>query len=838
MGKLLLTVISPLVGLLMLALSPDAAWAQRRVALVIGNSGYQHAPRLENPVRDATSIGELFTRVGFDVVDVRRDLGVRELKRVLREFLVTTRDADIAVVYYAGHGIEISGVNYLIPIDARLASDYDAEDEAVDLDRIVRTLEPARRLRLVLLDACRDNPFGKKMQRAIALRAMGNGLAKVEPTSTDTLIAYAAKAGSTAEDGSTDHSPFATALLRNLGEPGLDIRIALGRVRDDVLRLTANRQEPFVYGSLGGSEIPLVPRAPEPRRIEVVAIDPNADARRDYEAAERVGTVGGWKSFLTLHPDGYYGGLAQEQLKKLLGPGELEAERVWARLRDSGDVAAMRDFIARFPTSPLAAYAQNRISLLERAAAERQQAEAARKGQELLAKAEAERQQAEAERRERERQERERIARAEAERREQERVAKAEAERVERERLAKAEAERIERERLAKAEAERKEQERIAKAEAERKERERLAKAEAERKEQERIAKAEAERLERERVAKTEAERKERERVAKAEAERKEQERAAKAEADRLERERVAKTEAERKEQERIAKAQAERLERERAAKAEAERKEQERIAKAETERERIAKAEADRKERERVAKAEVERKEQERVAKAEAERVERERVAKVEAERKEQERVAKAEAERVERERVAKVEAERLDRERIAKADIAAPQTAPSPQPSSAVPSPAAASPQLVATAQIELTRLGCYSGRPNGVLDETTQKAIETYLSKRGQPAEVAAVTETLVSDLKHQAAVEGCVAAPAKGSPAVAKRDEASEPEAGRKRGKTVLRKLDKPEAEPRRERRPAPAVARQERAPQSQPQAQPKPSPSVITTGMGM
>jgi peptidoglycan hydrolase-like protein with peptidoglycan-binding domain len=792
MGKLLLAMISPVVGLLMLAVSPDAAWAERRVALVIGNSNYQHAPRLGNPVRDATSIAELLKSVGFDVVDARRDLGVRELKRTLREFLVTARDADIAVVYYAGHGIEINGINYLIPTDARLASDYDAEDEAVDLDRVVRTLEPARRLRLVLLDACRDNPFRKSMQRAVAMRAMGNGLAKVEPTSTDTLIAYAAKAGSTAEDGATDHSPFATALLRNLGEPGLDIRIALGRVRDDVLRLTANRQEPFVYGSLGGSEITLVPRAPEPRRIEVVAIDPNADARRDYEAAERVGTVGAWKSFLTLHPDGYYGGLAQEQLKKLLGTSDLGAERDWARLRDSGDVAALRDFIARFPTSPLAAYAQNRIGLLERAAAERQQAEAARKGQELLARAEAERV------------ERERVAKAEAERRERERVAKAEAERVERERLAKLEAERKEQERVAKAEGERLERERVAKAEAERKERERLARVEVERKEQERIAKAEAERLERERVAKAEAERKERERIAKADVER---ERVAKAEGDRKEQERIAKAEAERKEQERLAKVEAERLERERIAKAEAERKE----------RERIAKAEAERLERERVAKAEAERREQERIVKAEAERVERERLAKAEAERKEQERLAKAEA-------------ERLDRERIAKADIPTPQTTPSPAPSTAA---AGNSPELVATAQIELTRLGCYSGRPTGVLDEATQKAIETYRSKRQQPADAPAVTESLVSDLKHQVAVEGCTA-PSTGSPTIAKRDETAEPEPGRKRGKTVLRKLDKPEAEPRRERRPAPAIARQERAPQSQP----KPTPSVITTGMGM
>src|SRR5581483_981172 len=175
----------------------------------------------------------------------------------------TAENADVAVVYYAGHGIEIGGTNYLIPMDARLSHDYDVDDEAIALDRIIRALQPVRRLRLILLDACRDNPFAAKLRSASRSPTRG-GLAKLEDISADTLVAFAAKAGSISYDGDGVNSPYATALLRHLAEPGVDIRIALGKVRDDVIDMTGGRQEPFIYGSLGGATIPLVPAtAPE-----------------------------------------------------------------------------------------------------------------------------------------------------------------------------------------------------------------------------------------------------------------------------------------------------------------------------------------------------------------------------------------------------------------------------------------------------------------------------------------------------------------------------------------------------------------------------------------------
>jgi uncharacterized caspase-like protein len=297
-------------------LSGGAALAERRVALVIGNSVYQHAENLPNTINDADAIAAMLRAAGFDVVDERRNVTTIEFKRAVRDFMSSAINADIAVVYYSGHGIEIGGTNYLIPVDAKLVSDYDAEDEAIALDRIIVAAEPARRLRLIVLDACRDNPFLRSGARLLTVRKISKGLASIEPGGTDTLIAYAAKAGSVSEDGVGENSPFTAAVLKYLTEPGLDIRIAFGRVRDDVLAATASRQEPFVYGSLGGATISLIPAKAE---ATPVAPDPNAGILGDYLMAERIGTRQAWESFLAMHIKGYYADLARAQLAKLTG---------------------------------------------------------------------------------------------------------------------------------------------------------------------------------------------------------------------------------------------------------------------------------------------------------------------------------------------------------------------------------------------------------------------------------------------------------------------------------------------------------------------------------------
>jgi Caspase domain len=304
------------VSLLGFCISLQPALADKRVALVIGNSAYQNVPKLTNPANDAAAIAALLRDAKFEVVEFRRDLGNVEMRRMLREFAGKARDADIAVVFYAGHGIEAEGTDYLVPVDALLERDSDAYDEAIALDRVLQAIEPAKRLRLVILDACRDNPFVRTMQRTMASRSIVRGLAGVEPSKPNTLVAFAAKGGSTAEDGDNAHSPFTTALLQHLTTPGVDLRKALGQVRDDVMRATEDRQEPFVYGSLGGGDVYLVPPPPRVQALEPQA-DPRSEVRRDYELALQVATSDGWRSFLKQYPTGFYADLAKSQLAKL-----------------------------------------------------------------------------------------------------------------------------------------------------------------------------------------------------------------------------------------------------------------------------------------------------------------------------------------------------------------------------------------------------------------------------------------------------------------------------------------------------------------------------------------
>jgi uncharacterized caspase-like protein len=172
---------------------------------------------------------------------------------VLREFAAVAEKADWAVVYFAGHGIEIGGTNYLIPIDAKLSFDRDVPFEAIPMDNVMSAVAGAKRLRLVLLDACRDNPFVNQMSRTVAGRSIGRGLAQIEPEA-GTLVVFAAKHGQIALDGEKQNSPFASALVKRVLTPGLEVRRLFDHVRDDVLELTGRRQQPFSYGSLPGRE--------------------------------------------------------------------------------------------------------------------------------------------------------------------------------------------------------------------------------------------------------------------------------------------------------------------------------------------------------------------------------------------------------------------------------------------------------------------------------------------------------------------------------------------------------------------------------------------------------
>jgi uncharacterized caspase-like protein len=361
------------------------ASAEKRVALVIGNGAYKNASKLSNPTNDAKAIAGMLQTAGFDAVELHENLGIREMRQAIVDFSDIARDADTAIVYYSGHGIEVNGINYLIPVDAALNRDVDVPYETYSLDNLVQVLEPARRLRLIMLDACRDNPFVRSMKRTVGSRAVSRGLAAVEPASVNTLIAYAAKAGSYALDGDGTNSPYATAVLNNLAIPGLDLRIAFGRVRDDVLKMTKNRQEPFVYGSLGGTNVSIVvSSAPSdssatlPAQPSSIPVDRAAQAWGVIQNTTSIAVI---EDFIRQYGSTSYGSMARarlEELKKsqvaatppqqpVSPPAQTgEAAQAWTVIQNTQSITVLEAFIVRFPGTFYADLARGRIEELKK----------------------------------------------------------------------------------------------------------------------------------------------------------------------------------------------------------------------------------------------------------------------------------------------------------------------------------------------------------------------------------------------------------------------------------------------------------------------------------------
>ena len=227
--------------------------AARRVALIIGNGSYKNVHPLDNPPRDAKLVAAALNDVGFQTVTLANDLTRDKFFEALHSFAVEAEKADWAVVYYAGHGMEIGGINYLIPVDAKLAADRDAETQAVALEQVLAAVGGARKLRLVMLDACRDNPFAPTMQRTIALKLVDKGFSNIEP-GAGFMVVYAAKHGETALDGEGVDSPFAVAVAHDVKQPKVEVRKLFDIVRDDVWTATKHEQQPFTYGSPSGRD--------------------------------------------------------------------------------------------------------------------------------------------------------------------------------------------------------------------------------------------------------------------------------------------------------------------------------------------------------------------------------------------------------------------------------------------------------------------------------------------------------------------------------------------------------------------------------------------------------
>ena len=302
------------------------ALAEKRVALVIGNGAYKSVPKLTNPINDAADMSTALQRLGFEV-QLATDLTYDGMRRNLRDFNRRADGADIVLVFFAGHGIEVGGENWLIPVDAQLKSDRDIDIESIGMRSFLASIEGAGKLGMIILDACRNNPFANQMQRTNRTRSVGRGLASIEPVG-NVLVAYAAKDGTTAADGDGRNSPFTRSLLSHIETPGLEINFLFRNVRDDVITATRREQQPFVYGSLSRDAIYLKAALP----VEPTPVGPRPD------------------------------------------------EMAWSFLKDTSDPAALKRFVEQFPSSGLRQAAEARMVALTK-----QQTEAAKAFEQRMA---------------------------------------------------------------------------------------------------------------------------------------------------------------------------------------------------------------------------------------------------------------------------------------------------------------------------------------------------------------------------------------------------------------------------------------------------------------------
>jgi len=239
--------------------------AAEKVALVIGNNNYSQAP-LKNPINDAKAIGKVLAHIGFDVVSAY-NVNRSGMEDALERFGTKAEHAKIALVYYAGHAIQVDGINYLIPANTPVRKRRDLR-KLINLNELVIEAQQAKGLGLVMLDACRENPFAQRLRESMGRSVGGRGLARVEDTPDNILIGFATKENAIAADGNGEHSPYAQALLEYLPRKNLEVRFLFGNVNDAVKKATKRRQKPFTYGSLGGKQWFLVDSVAPPPRIK------------------------------------------------------------------------------------------------------------------------------------------------------------------------------------------------------------------------------------------------------------------------------------------------------------------------------------------------------------------------------------------------------------------------------------------------------------------------------------------------------------------------------------------------------------------------------------------
>jgi uncharacterized caspase-like protein len=260
-----------------LLLSADPAAAEKRIALVVGNSAYQNVTRLDNPRNDATLMAETLSSLGFTLIGGRAqlDLDKAALDTDVQDFGRQIQGADVALFYYAGHGLQVNGSNYLVPVGANPTREADVDFQMVDTNLVLRQMQGSgTRLNVVILDACRNNPFGAR-----GYRATDGGLAQMRAPE-GTLISYATQPGSVAQDGSNGHSPYTKALATTIKQAGLDIFQTFNQVGLTVKRETGGSQQPWVSSSpIEGSFYFVAPAAAGPK-VAISPQPPSADTLR------------------------------------------------------------------------------------------------------------------------------------------------------------------------------------------------------------------------------------------------------------------------------------------------------------------------------------------------------------------------------------------------------------------------------------------------------------------------------------------------------------------------------------------------------------------------------
>jgi hypothetical protein len=278
---------------------------------VIGNSAYTHTSVLANPLNDAADVAAAFERLGFAVTRLE-NAGGAEMRRAFGEFSEAAFRSDVAVVFYAGHGIEVDGENYLVPVDARLKNDRVVTFETVPFDQ-VREMQPESGLLLVILDACRDNPFAQTVRGS---GARGLGRIDLKTSGGDTFVAYAAAAGAVAQDGAGRNSPYTAALLDHLEVPGLEVDDMFREVRAAVLEQTGNQQAPAVYAARSRAVYLAGEKKVDPSPLPDPVIPVQGEAREAFDAAKDLNTIEAYQGVIDRFP-GDYAALARQRIKKL-----------------------------------------------------------------------------------------------------------------------------------------------------------------------------------------------------------------------------------------------------------------------------------------------------------------------------------------------------------------------------------------------------------------------------------------------------------------------------------------------------------------------------------------